>query len=90
MLTASQILKSPRVASPIHTKRLAPITNTLQERRQSFGLTQQEVSSELGMTRAHLAMIEGGHCTPRLDKALKLAAFYECRVDDLFQLVGES
>jgi putative transcriptional regulator len=49
-------------------------------------LTQAELASRVGVTRQSINAIERGRYDPSLDLALKLAAEFDCAVEDLFWL----
>jgi putative transcriptional regulator len=53
------------------------------------GLTQQALADEVGVTRQTIVALEGGAYTPSLALALRIAAAFGKRVEDVFWL-GDS
>jgi putative molybdopterin biosynthesis protein len=68
----------------------APIENRIRSRRQSAGLSQQELARRSGMTRQAMNAIEAGHYVPSTLVAMRLAKALGCRVEDLFHLTDTS
>lgn len=62
------------------------LTNDLEARRKSVGLTQQELSVLADVSRKSINAIENGIYVPSTVLALKIARTLDCRVEDLFQL----
>lgn len=62
------------------------IRNQLRARRMAADLTQQELADRVGVTRQTILSIEKGKYTPSVALALRLAAVFALRVEDLFQL----
>lgn len=58
--------------------------NSLQERRQARGWSQQRLADELGVSRQTVISIEKGRFDPSLPVAFRLAAAFECTIEDLF------
>jgi DNA-binding XRE family transcriptional regulator len=58
----------------------------LRERRGAK--SKRQVSHDIGITMPTLAHIEAG-CGVHLDVALKLARYYDLRVDDIWELRGK-
>ncbi|WP_347755677.1 helix-turn-helix transcriptional regulator [Agrococcus sp. ProA11] len=58
--------------------------NSLQERRQARGWSQQRLADELGVSRQTVISIEKGRFDPSLPVAFRLAAAFECHIEDLF------
>jgi putative transcriptional regulator len=50
------------------------------------GMTQQDLADRLGVTRQTIHAIEKGRYAPSVGLALKLAAVFGVRVEDLFAL----
>ena len=61
------------------------ITN-LKSVRESRGMTQQELADRIGMRRETILHLENNRYNPSLEMALKIAQFFDLRVEDLFQL----
>ncbi len=62
------------------------LTNQLKERRTAAGLTQHDLATAAGVSRQSIISIERGRYVPSLPLALKLAATFQCAVEDLFRL----
>lgn len=60
--------------------------NTLKVERTKHNLTQQELADQLSVSRQTIMAIEAGRFNPSTKLALKLAAFLDCSVHDLFCL----
>ncbi|AGB37805.1 helix-turn-helix transcriptional regulator [Natronococcus occultus] len=58
--------------------------NQVTERRNERGLSQGELAEAVGVTRQTINSIERERYDPSLELAFKLAAYFDCRVDDLF------
>lgn len=58
--------------------------NEIRERRKEEGLSQADLAAELGVTRQTINAIERGRYDPSLELAFKLAAYFDCRIEDLF------
>lgn len=51
--------------------------------RRRFGLSQEQVAAELGISRPSLVAYEAGGTLPMLRTAARLAAFYEVTLNEL-------
>ncbi|WP_104091475.1 helix-turn-helix transcriptional regulator [Arthrobacter sp. GMC3] len=58
--------------------------NTLPQRRQDLGWSQQRLADELGVSRQTIISIEKGHYDPSLPVAFRIAAVFQCSIEDLF------
>lgn len=58
--------------------------NTLKIWRAKRDLTQKELAAEVGVSRQTINAIEGGRYDPSLELAFKMAAYFDCRIEDLF------
>ncbi|MCR2799947.1 MULTISPECIES: helix-turn-helix transcriptional regulator [unclassified Microbacterium] len=58
--------------------------NTLSQRRQDLGWSQQRLADELGVSRQTIISIEKGRYDPSLPVAFRLAAAFHCSIEDLF------
>ncbi|ELY59291.1 helix-turn-helix transcriptional regulator [Natronococcus jeotgali] len=58
--------------------------NQVTERRSERGLSQGELAEAVGVTRQTINSIERERYDPSLELAFKLATYFDCRVDDLF------
>ena len=62
------------------------IQNSIKDRRKSAGLTQEEVAKAMGVSRQTIISIEKGKYIPSLPLALKIARFFHCSTDEMFEL----
>ena len=62
------------------------LQNTVRAYRVARGWSQQELADRAGIARASVSAIEIDRLVPSTTAALALAAVFECRVEDLFQL----
>lgn len=58
--------------------------NTLPQRRQEIGWSQQRLADELGVSRQTIISIEKGRYDPSLPLAFRLASVFQCRIEELF------
>lgn len=58
--------------------------NSLPQRRSEIGWSQQRLADELGVSRQTIISIEKGRYDPSLPLAFRLAAVFQCRIEDLF------
>ena len=58
--------------------------NSLQEYRERHGLSQRELAEHVGVTRQTINAVEGNRYDPSVELVFKLAAFFECPVEDVF------
>ncbi|MFZ0392111.1 MAG: helix-turn-helix transcriptional regulator [Calditrichia bacterium] len=49
-------------------------------------LTQQKLADQLSVSRQTIIAIENGRFNPSVRLALKMASFFNCKVEDLFYL----
>jgi len=59
--------------------------NNLPRRREAVGLSQGELAKAVGVTRQTINAIERERYDPSLELAFKLAAHFECHIEDIFQ-----
>ena len=62
------------------------IRNHVRERREARGMTQGDLAAAVDVTRQSINAIERGRYDPSLELALKLAAEFDCAVEELFRL----
>ncbi|MFC7138032.1 helix-turn-helix transcriptional regulator [Halobaculum litoreum] len=62
------------------------MNNSVCEYREGPDLTQGDLASHVGVTRPSINAVERGRYDPSLELALKLAAEFDCAVEDLFWL----
>jgi len=60
------------------------VENNLTEYRKERGFSQQALADELGVSRQTVISLEKGRYDPSLPLAFKLAALFQCRIEDLF------
>ena len=58
--------------------------NDLAERRQSRGWSQGRLADELGVSRKTVISLEKGRFDPSLPLAFRIAALFDCRIEDVF------
>ena len=58
--------------------------NSLGEYRDEFGISQRELAEHVEVTRQTINAIERDRYDPSVELVFKLAAFFECAVEDLF------
>lgn len=62
------------------------VTNTVYERRQKAGITQEALAEAIGVSRQTIIAIEKGNYTPSVLLALKIARIFKVPVEDIFSL----
>lgn len=65
------------------------VTTRLHLARGARSWTQADLAREVGVSRQTINSIETGRFEPSLSLALKLAALFDMRVEELFSLAGE-
>lgn len=65
------------------------VENQLKVFRAKHDLTQEELAIEVGVSRQTINAIETGKYNPSLELALKLADYFDVRVEDVFSLRDE-
>lgn len=60
--------------------------NLIKVERARHNLSQQDLADKLGITRQSIYAIEAGKFTPSTLLALKMARFFNIKVEDLFEL----
>ena len=58
--------------------------NSLQEHRDRYGVSQRELAEYVDVTRQTINAIEGDRYDPSVELVFKLAAFFDCPVEELF------
>lgn len=66
-----------------------PLYNRLKEYRAKLGVNQAQLGRQAGVSRQTISLIERGDYSPSVTLALKLAAIFACRVEDIFSYVQE-
>jgi putative transcriptional regulator len=60
------------------------MNNDVRERREAAGLSQADLGAAVDVTRQTINAIERERYDPSLELALKLAALFDCAIEDLF------
>jgi putative transcriptional regulator len=63
------------------------LTNQIKVQRAMKNITQEELAAHIGVTRKTINTIETGKFVPSTILAIKLARFFEIKVEELFTLV---
>jgi putative transcriptional regulator len=58
--------------------------NEVREYRDAKGLSQADLAAAVGVSRQTINAIERDRYDPSLELGFKLAVFFDCRVEDLF------
>ncbi len=61
------------------------VINHIKEYRNRLELTQEELAKVVGVSRQTIISIERGRYVPSLPLALKIASFFGCPTDELFE-----
>ncbi|SHG67284.1 helix-turn-helix transcriptional regulator [Ornithinibacillus halophilus] len=61
----------------------------IREKRNEWGMTQEELSIKLKVSRQTIISLEKGKYKPSLVLAHKLAQIFECSIEDLFIFEGD-
>lgn len=59
--------------------------NQIPTYREREGLSQGELATAVGVSRQTINAVERDRYDPSLELAFKLAAYFECHVEDLFE-----
>ena len=60
------------------------MNNSLPNSREKAGLSQGQLAEAVGVTRQTINAIERERYDPSLELAFKLAAYFDCDIEDLF------
>jgi putative transcriptional regulator len=63
------------------------LSNQIKVQRAMKNITQEELAAHIGVTRKTINTIETGKFVPSTILAIKLARFFEIKVEELFTLV---
>jgi putative transcriptional regulator len=58
--------------------------NELKVYRAKHDLTQEDLAKEVGVTRQTINALEAERYDPSLELAFKLAAYFDCSIEDIF------
>lgn len=65
------------------------VVNYIREIRQARGITQVKMAEDLQVTRQTINAIEKNKYNPSLELALKLIAYFDVSIEELFILKGD-
>jgi putative transcriptional regulator len=65
------------------------INTRIKELRARYNLTQDELADEVGVTRQTLLYLEKGKYNPSLVLAAKIAKVFDCKIEDVFEIIEE-
>lgn len=63
------------------------LRNQIRVQRAIKNLTQEELATRIGVTRKTINTIENGKFVPSTILAIRLARFFEIKVEELFELI---
>jgi putative transcriptional regulator len=63
------------------------INTRIKELRARYNLTQDELADMVGVTRQTLLYLEKGKYNPSLVLAAKIAKVFECKIEDVFEII---
>jgi len=63
------------------------LSNQIKVQRAMKNITQEELAAQIGVTRKTINTIETGKFVPSTILAIRLARFFEIKVEELFTLV---
>ncbi len=63
--------------------------NTLKVKRAMHDLTQADLATKIGVSRQTIHAVESGKYVPSLSLALKMAAIFDCKIENIFELEDE-
>lgn len=58
--------------------------NRLEELRKMKGIKQEELASELAVSRQTIGSLENGRYNPSIILAFKIARFFDLKIEDIF------
>lgn len=58
--------------------------NRMKELRERDGITQEQLSKKVGVSRQSIVAIETGKYNPSLELAFKILKEFECSIEDVF------
>lgn len=63
-----------------------PLRNRLKEYRARLDINQQQMGQLVDVSRQTISLIERGDYSPSVTLALKIAAVFDAKVEDIFEL----
>jgi DNA-binding XRE family transcriptional regulator len=64
--------------------------NAVREVRDKLGWSQEKLAQEAGVSKGTIQKVEGGHSSPRVDTAVRIARALGRPLDELFSPNGEA
>ncbi len=74
------------MSNTVDINMLGYVTNKLHAIRKERNITQEFLANEIGITRQTIIAIEKGNYTPSVFLALKIAEYFNKKVEDIFTL----
>jgi len=65
------------------------VSNKVYALRKQKGTTQEQLAQSIGVTRQTIIAIEKGNYTPSVLLAIKIARFFDNKIDEVFQIKYE-
>lgn len=65
------------------------LKNYVRDKRMALGMTQDELSEKLDVSRQTIISLEKGKYNPSINLAFKLARLFECTIEDIFIYEGD-
>ena len=87
-MTSLQIVKYT-LRKVSFTKGRVPVKNFVREKRMELGLTQDELSEKLDVSRQTIISLEKGKYNPSIQLAFKLSKLFKCYIEDIFIYEGD-
>jgi putative transcriptional regulator len=64
----------------------ANVKNNLENLRKTNNISQEQLAAELNVSRQTVSSLENGRYNPSVILALKIAKYFNCKVEDVFLL----
>jgi putative transcriptional regulator len=76
------------VKQALHTYRRGRVSvkNNLETLRKTNNISQEQLAAELNVSRQTVSSLENGRYNPSVILALKIAKYFNCKVEDVFLL----
>ncbi|TQR04606.1 helix-turn-helix transcriptional regulator [Psychrobacillus soli] len=58
--------------------------NLVREKRMALGMTQDELSAKLDVSRQTISSLEKGRYNPSITLAFKLSKLFQCTIEEIF------
>lgn len=66
-----------------------PLNNKLKQHRAALDINQRQLGAMVGVSRQTISLIERGDYNPSVTLALKIAAIFKVKVEDIFSYTEE-